>query len=153
MKKILLLLFLSVLMSTPTFGGDELLERLMSAKTLKCEFGAGAYADWQQSSVKVKKDRFNSTFIFESIDLEAGTARVIAYEDGGSESVSEDKVFVTECGLTFIGFRNFGNLSITTVFAAYAKGTEDIIAVNSRHTAFARQAQPSQYHGTCKILE
>ena len=147
MRKIFYILLLYVFMSTPIFG-DEIFERLMSAKSLKCEFGSGAFADWKGSKVKVKKDNFDATILYDSIDLKTGKARMIA--NAGAADVI---VLASSAGLTFIEETTMGNLFFTTVFADYAKGSLDFIVVTSRHMKFINEPLPSQYHGTCKVIE
>ena len=147
MKKILYTLLLSVLMSTPVFS-SEVFKSLMTAKSLKCEYGSGAVGVWEGSKVKVEKDNFDASVVFDSIDFATGKAMLIG-EIGAVDVV----VFATATGLTFIEETGAGNLHITTVFATYAKGTTDFIVVTSRHLMFLSEPLPSQYHGTCKIFE
>jgi hypothetical protein len=147
MRKGFLIVLLSVLMSSTVFG-DEAFERLMNAKSLKCEYGSGAVAVWESSKVKVEKDNFDASIVFDSIDLTTGKARMIG-EIGAVDVI----VFATGAGLTFIEETGVGNLHITTVFASYAKGTTDFIVVTSRHLMFISKPLPSQYHGTCKVWE
>ncbi len=147
MRKIFYILLLYVFMSAPVFG-DEIFDRLMNAKSLKCKFGPSAFADWKGSKVKVRKDKFDATVTYDSIDLKTGKARMTA--DAGAADVI---VLASADGLTFIEETTLGNFSFTTVFADYAKGTLDFIVVTSRHEKFINEPLPSQYHGTCKILE
>jgi hypothetical protein len=134
-------------MSSTVFG-DEVFERLMNAKSLKLEFGPGTVADWEGSKVKVEKDNFDATIIYDSIDLKTGKARMI-----GNAGATDVSVWATGTGLTFVEQTSAGNLIFTTVFASYAKGTMDFIAVTSRHLDLLIKPLPSQYHSTCKVWE
>ena len=148
-KLILIIMFLQLpVLTTSLLFADDAFERLMSAKSLKCEFGSGSYADWKGSKAKVKKDNFDATIIYDSIDLKTSKARMIG--NAGSIDVV---VLATGTGLTFIEETGAGNIHITTVFASYAKGTKDFIVVTSRHLMFISKPLPSQYHGTCKVWE
>lgn len=147
MRIVFLILLMSVLISTPIFG-SEALERLMSAKSLKCEYGSGAVGVWEGSKVKVVKDNSHSSVVFDSIDLNTGKARMIG--EIGVADVDVD-VFATGSGLTFIEQTSSGNLHITTVFAYYVEGTTDFTAVTSRHLLFPIIPLPSQFHGICKV--
>lgn len=147
MRKVFLIVLLSVLMSNTVFG-DEEFERLMNAKSLKFEFGLGTVADWEGSKVKIEKDNFDATIIYDSIDLKTGKARMI-----GNIGATDVSVWATATGLTFVEQTGMGNLIFTTAFASYAKGTMDFIAVTSRHLDFLIKPLPSQYHGTCKVWE
>ncbi len=147
MRKVFSIVLLSTLISSHVFA-DEVFDRLMNAKSLKCEFDSGNVAVWESSKVKVEKDNFDASIVFDSIDLKAGKARMIG-EIGAVDVI----VLATGAGLTFIEETGVGNLIFTTVFAYYAKGTTDFIAVTSRHLDFLIKPLPSQYHGTCKVWE
>ena len=148
MRKVFLIVLLSTLISSHVFA-DEAFERLMNAKSLKCVYGPGAVAIWEDSKVKVKKDNFNgAAVVFDSIDIKTGKARLIG-EIGAVDVI----VLATGTGLTFIEQTGMGNLNFTTVFANYVKGTTDFVVVTSRHISLISKTLPSQYHGTCKIWE
>jgi len=83
----------------------------MSAKSLKCENGSGAIGVWEGSKVKVVKDNYNASIVFDSIDLTAGKARMIG-EIGAVNVI----VFATGSGLSFIEQTGTRNLHFTTVF-------------------------------------
>jgi len=77
MRKVFLIVLLSTLISSHVFA-DEAFERLMNAKSLKCVYGPGAVAIWEDSKVKVEKDNFNNaSVVFDSIDIKTGKARMI----------------------------------------------------------------------------
>ena len=91
---------------------------------------------------------FLQFIFFDSIDMEKGTARAIANQ--GSADVM---VIPAPMSITFIEQTGIGNVIFTSVFPNYSKGTEDFIAVTSRHLNLPGGPLPSQYHGTCKIWE
>ena len=87
--------------------------------------------------------------VFDSIDTQAGTARII-----GNASAGDISVVVTPVGLTFIEKTGFGGLNFTTVFKHFVE-PENVAraAVTSRHITLLGSPFPSQYHGTCVILQ
>jgi hypothetical protein len=129
---------------------DNAFDRLLAAKSLKCQLGEGAVGDWKGGKLTVRKDTFGITVFFDGIDLTQGTARVIA--NGGAGRVS---VHTTAAGVTFIEQTGWGNLVISTVFADYHPKTRQFILVMSRHLSFFSFGSPlpSQYHGTCQVWE
>lgn len=159
MKYFFLLVLTVYLISLPLTAENGVIEegpfdRLMKAKTLKCFLGKGCQANWNKGEPELEIGEFSSkkedcVLIFDSIDLEKGTARFI-----GNQGSIDVVAFTTLAGITFIEEAGSGSVSITTVFATYKKGSEDLIFVHSRHIAPMIIAPiPSQYHGVCKILE
>ena len=87
--------------------------------------------------------------VFDSIDTQAGTARII-----GNAGAGDISVVVTSVGLTFIEQTGVGGLNFTTVFTHFVE-PENVAraAVTSRHLILVGSPFPSQYHGTCVILQ
>ena len=87
--------------------------------------------------------------VFDSIDTQAGTARII-----GNAGAGDISVVVTPVGLTFIEQTGVGGLNFTTVFTHFVE-PENVAraAVTSRHLILVGSPFPSQYHGTCVILQ
>ncbi len=127
-------------------AADETFEALLTAKSLKCSFGSGSVGEWESKSVNVKNSNWDNITHFDSIDINAKKARLI----GNAASV-DVAVLATPAGVTFVEQTSYGNLSFTTVFASYRKGSKEYIAVSSRHMLVLDKPLPSQYHGTCKI--
>jgi len=85
---------------------------------------------------------------FDSIDAKAGKARIV-----GNVGAGDVLVLVTIAGLTFVEQTAFGNVNLTTVFAAYdSPSSRRFVAVSSRHQNL-NGPFPSQYHGTCSVLD
>jgi hypothetical protein len=61
-------------------------DSLVSAKSLKCEFGLGSTGHWSGSKLVLEQNRFDVTFHFDSIDIKTGKARLIANE--GADDVT-----------------------------------------------------------------
>lgn len=129
-------------------ASEDPFSRLVGSRSLRCTFGPGASADWESGKPFVKKDTFDTVLQFDAIDLKSKKARLI-----GNQGASDVAALGTPTGITFIEETSFGNLSITTVFSNYAKGTRDFVVVHSRHIGGLGSPLPSQYHGMCKIWE
>lgn len=133
----------------PAWAADTAHEQLIRARSLKCTFGPGTVADWETGKPKLLSDNFGSgrTIHYDAIDIKNGRARTI-----GPSGAADLPVTVGAYGLTFT--ESFiGGISTTTVFSSYKKGTREFVAVLSRHVALMGPPIPSQYHGTCTVLQ
>jgi hypothetical protein len=102
---------------------------------------AGRLGFWQSQPLQDIVGRRNA-------GSNTGTARII-----GNIGAGDILVKMTPAGITFIEETLFGNLNITTVFANYdSSASQRFVAVASRHQNI-NGPFPSQYHGTCTILE
>ena len=150
MKKVAIF-FLMHLLLTSHFAlaeDDIVFKKLISTRSLKCEFGPGLSASWKNGQLKLKNDDFNVTIFFDSIDMNKGKARMIANQ--GSADVM---VIPGPLSINFFEETGSGNMIFTSVFPNYSKDTEDFISVTSRHVNLPGGPLPSQYHGTCKVWE
>ena len=146
---VLLVIFFST--TAPFATPDQALQRLVSARTLKCEFGPGTAGQWENGQFKVVSGTFgtdgkNGTVHFDSLNIKAGTARAIA---NGATDVA---VQVDAKGLTFVERPDRGVVIVTTVFAA-GDGTGAFPAVFSKHIELLTIPLPQQYYGFCRILD
>ena len=128
---------------------------LVKAKTLKCYLGKGSAANWDAGDVEIKmvkeysKKQEDCIMIFDSIDLKNDKARLI-----GNQGSTDVMAFATVGGVTFIEQAGGGSVFVTTIFPKYKKGSNELLFVHSRHFAgFVSGPMPSQYYGTCRILE
>jgi hypothetical protein len=138
----------SVILADQVVALDNTFERLMGTKSLKCTFEKGTSANWKGETVKIEPDDSLDTLHFDSIDLKAKTARLIANAGAGDVTM-----LWGASGLTFIERTGLGNFAFTTIFPIYKQGTTEFIAVTSRHMNLLKYPLPSQYHGTCKVWE
>ena len=123
---------------------------LINARSIGCELDRGTQASWDGGKLKLKGSNFGEggKVTFDSIDTRKGKARLI-----GNVGAEDVVVLITPSGLTFVEQTAMGNLNFTTVFSAYdSSSLHRFIAVSSRHMNF-NSPFPSQYHGTCSILE
>jgi hypothetical protein len=149
MRTVMSACVLMVLVSaTHAQQADEVLTRLLRARSLRCEFQAGTQASWDGGSLKLKQVTAGEggRMTFDSIDTRAGKARMI-----GNVGAVDVRVLMTVTGLTFVEETHFGNLNFTTVFGSY-DSSRRVIAVSSRHQDI-NGPFPSQYHGTCSVLD
>lgn len=131
----------------PAWGTDLAHEQLIRARGLKCTLGPGTVADWEKGNPKLESDNFGKTVNYDAIDIKNGRARVIT-----SSGTTDLAVTAGAYGLTLT--ESFvGGVSITTVFSDYKKGTREFVAVLSRHVDLMGSPFPSQYHGTCTVLQ
>lgn len=145
MRTVIALVVLSVFI--PAWASDAAHEQLLRAKSLKCTFGPGTVADWEKEKPKLESDNFGKAVNYDAIDLKNESARVI-----GPSGASDLAVTAGVYGLTLT--ESFiGGVSITTVFSDYKKGSREFIAVLSRHVGVMGPPIPSQYHGTCIVLQ
>jgi len=84
---------------------------------------------------------------FDSIDAKKGTARLI-----GNQGSADVFSFMTQTGVHFMEQTGTGAVNVTTVFAEYAAGTQNFMAVTSRHLSIDGPFT-SQWQGTCKTWD
>ena len=135
---------------TPTRTPASDAASLFQAQSIRCEWGQGTMASWNEGRPSLEQGSFgmDAGMVFDSIDTRAGTARII-----GNAAAGDISVVVTPVGLTFIEQAEAGGLNFTTVFTHFVE-PENVarVAVTSRHLGFSSPF-PSQYHGTCVILQ
>ncbi len=148
MKRIIFLVVVFFILPSFIFAADDVFKKLITTKSLKCQFGKGLSASWEHGQLKLENDDFKTIIFFDSIDMDKGKARMIANQGSSDVAVIPGVMFIT-----FIEQTGGGNVIFTSVFPNYAKGTEDFISVTSRHINLPGGPLPSQYHGTCKIWE
>lgn len=134
----------------PACGSDVAHEHLVRARSLKCMFGPGTVADWEKGNPKLENANIGKqadVTNYDAIDIKNGRARMVT-----SVGATDLSVTVGAYGLTFT--ENFpAGVSIATVFSEYKRGTAEFIAVLSRHVDLLGLPFPSQYHGTCAVLQ
>ena len=72
-------------------------DALFQAQSIKCEWGQGAMVSWNEGRPSLKQASWDAGIVFDSIDTQAGTARII-----GNIGAGDISVVVTPVGLTFI---------------------------------------------------
>ena len=117
---------------------------LNGSRSLKCTYTLASNTQGKGRGVVVKSVKEGLIVIFDSINYEHRTAKVI-----GNQLTSDVQVLPTASGLSFLELTPSGNVIITTVFPAYA-GDKKFSAVMSKHILMMGDAIPSQWHGTCK---
>jgi len=129
---------------------DKAFDQLLRAKSVRCQFNEGTTASWDGGKPRLERGKASegTASTFDSIDIKEGRARLITGAGAGDVAV-----IFTLIGVTFIESVENGGLNITTVFAQYVKAAgERFIAVFSKHVDVFGPL-PSQWHGTCQILQ
>ena len=104
---------------------------------------------WRAPFLRTRQFGNEAGIIFDSIDTQAGTGRII-----GNAAAGDISLVVTSVGLTFIEQVPSGGLNFTTVFAHFVEPENvALAAVTSRHLTIIDHPLPSQFHGTCVILQ
>ncbi len=119
-------------------------QRLSNTRSLKCTFSTVIQASWKSGELSTKTESESWDVNLDNIDLKSGHARAI-----GNQGAVDVVVLITLESLSFLEVTQSGNPHLTTVFPNYKTGTDDFIAVTSRHISFLHPF-PSQHHGTCK---
>jgi hypothetical protein len=129
-------------------AADPAFDRLIGAKTLRCTIGKGAVANYKTwGEIEVANWGKNNTIHFDSINLKKSKARMI-----GNQGATDVAAFVTAQGVHFVEQTGSGNVHLMTVFAQLAD-RRSYKYVISRHISLVGRAVPSQYYGTCVVLE
>lgn len=131
-------------------SADDAFGRLLKARSLRCDIQRGTQASWDGGNLKLEPATYGEggRVTFDSIDIRSGKARLI-----GNAGAGDIQVVPTAVGLTFVEQTAFGNLNFTTVFGTYdSPSSRRLITVTSRHQDL-HGPFPSQYHGTCSILD
>jgi hypothetical protein len=121
---------------------------VLAAKTMRCKVDKGAVSEpekWGEvSTVRWGK---KNVLHFDAIDIKKGKARII-----GGAGGADVLVIPGRGGLHFIERTPSGNMVLRTVFAG-AVGPRRYRYVTSRHVNLPGGPLPSQYYGTCKVLD
>jgi hypothetical protein len=140
-----------------TYGQDlathgEAKAALQGARSIRCVLGDGVSSTWSGGQVNRELARFASdpsaaTITFDSIDVKRMTARIV-----GDIASADVQIVSTNSGLTFLESTPNGP-NVTTVYPFFATATSQrFLMVQSRHKVI-RTPAPSQYYGTCIILQ
>jgi hypothetical protein len=130
-------------------------DQLFGASTLTCNFTRSTQATWLgptdqgSDSMPTVRQYSGQRFLLTFAGIDTVRSRATLIGNQGSAVIS---VVTSGPGLTFMEVTSAGNVMLTTVFAAYAKGTRSFIATHSRHLGMGVATlppMPSQYHGTC----
>lgn len=120
---------------------------LKAAKTFRCTFNAKAFAEMNGDVPKPKTGVEQFDLIFDQINLEKGTARLI-----GNIGASDLIVLNGLNRISLLEVTDTGNVQITVIYAVQ-NADGQFKAVHSRHTAWeGRRLLPSQSYGSCLSL-
>ena len=146
-----ILAVLTLVWVTAVGGVEDPASRLRGARSLRCTYTASALTAFMPEGRRITMEHDQMIVVYDNINVERGTARVI-YEKGVPGGGAGDLTVRWQASaLWFIEAAPAGNLILTTVFARYAQGTTDFLALDSRHSAVAI-VSGAMSSGTCKAL-
>ncbi len=122
---------------------QDVSSELSSARALNCTFGAGTRTAWVAGQPRTSEARLDKDILFDSIDIAAGTARVLA-----DVRIDQAHVAFSPVGLFVVDARP-GEIDITTIFASGAR--EGIFPAVDVRQMNASGPSSEQYFGTCKL--
>lgn len=122
-------------------------------KTFRCRFEVGTAQDistYGRGDVMTDARGFDEEIVFDSIDREKGTARMI-----GNVGSADLAVIGDSDTLSLVEITPSGNVMVTAILSALRRteGTSDVFqAVHSRTMTLLQQANASQFVGECRGL-
>jgi hypothetical protein len=130
------------------------LARLQHVRSLRCTYDTEATTAYMPEGRRITTDHDTLMVVYDDIDLRHGTARVV-YLKGVAPAAGDVSVRWNGNALWFTEIPQstaaVSNAIMTTVFASYARGTEDFIALDSRQS-LAVTVAGSMASGTCTEL-
>lgn len=151
LNRILACTILSAAASGAASGaGNDPVSRLHHARSLRCTYTASTLTAFMPDR-KITTADDQMIVVYDNIDVERGTARVI-YEKGVPGGGADDATVRWQANaLWLVETAPKGNLILTTIFPRYAEQTTDFLALDSRHSeSLIVTGQMSS--GTCKEL-
>ncbi|MHB1095634.1 MAG: hypothetical protein ACYC3F_05635 [Gemmatimonadaceae bacterium] len=146
MRQTTLLVLMGLVLSS-AIGNAQDVARLRATKTFRCTFAASASANMDGDVPKLTTRVDHFELVFDQIDLERGTARLIG--NVGAEDVT---VIGGSERLSLLEHTGSGNLQVTVIYMAQ-RSDGQFKAVHSRHTALLGGLPlPSQTYGSCRPL-
>lgn len=154
MKKIFLAILAITLSASPAFSQSDL-DLLLKAKTIRCKIKEGSTTTFNGKETSFEKGLFSKTpedniVTYTNLNLKEGVALVVG--NAGSDELA---IRMGESGLNFIGFTGSGAMVTATVFSN-RESSGGYFYVMSRHTQLSfgeTTSMPSQWIGTCKVIE
>lgn len=115
--------------------------------TFRCKFSEGQSTNYDGGKPSSKRDEFPD-LIFDKINLEKGTARIIG-NNGAVDIVAKSGME----SVHLIEETAFGNLSVATIYTNEKfKKINSYPIVISRHMTIFVSPHTSQHRGLCKLL-
>lgn len=121
----------------------DALRALAEAKSLKCEFGWFASADWDTDEPKAKSAIQEFAFHIDGLNRQERKARLI-----GNAGAEDLVMLVGDDSISFIERTPVGAVNLTTVYGWRDKRGR-FKSVHSRHTAIGGPS-PSHNYGYCQ---
>ena len=116
--------------------------------SFRCNFTDGQITNFDKGSPSTKRENKFTELIFDQIDINKKTARLI-----GNAGVAQVQALEGDESIHLVEITNSGNLNMTTIFLTDKNKSIGIFpVVHSRHIKIASSPLPSQYVGLCKEL-
>jgi len=148
------LALLSVVALNTALADDNPITRLQHVRSLRCTYDTETGIAFKPEGRRITTDHDIMVVLYDNIDLGRGTARVI-YEKGVAPGAGDvgvrwngNALWFTEIPPSNVAV---SNAITTTVFARYAEGTKDFIALDSRLSLMV-VIVGSMSSGTCREL-
>lgn len=154
MKKVIpLIIIVCLFLSAQALYKEDSLDILLSAKAIRFQYDKGAMCEYKNAKIKINITKWadkkeDNIFTIDQINIKTGTARL-----SGNVGATDVRAISSASGLTFIEKTPYGNYSYTTVFPV-RNHENRYFFVQSRHILLSENDPlPSQYYGTCKIID
>jgi hypothetical protein len=128
---------------------EDLAARLRHARGLHCTFTSAVRTWVRQGHRTVDQTHDKSSVVYDNINLDKGTARVI-----GNAGAVDLIVWLDRLGSLWMLERTpAGNEVVTTVVPMYAEDTNEFVVLESRHAFTGPIVTGETDYGTCKVWD
>jgi hypothetical protein len=128
---------------------EDLAARLRHARGLHCTFTSAVTTWVRQGHRTVDQTHDKGSVVYDNINVDKGTARVI-----GNEGTADLIVWLDRLGSLWMLERTpGGNEVITTVVPMYAEDTNEFVVLESRHAFTGPIVTGETDYGTCKVWD
>jgi len=133
----------------PSSSAEDPAARLHQARGLHCTF-TSAITVWVRNGHRtVDQTHDKSSAVYENINIDKGTARVI-----GNAGANDLVIWFDRSGSLWMLERSPGGQEVvTTVVPMYAEDTNELVVLETRHTFTGPVVTGETDYGTCKVWD